>query len=59
MEHQTSDANSIFQFKDAVMTISPDGKWRCVIPQGITQAIRSGNVENLEQFLTEFAAVNG
>lgn len=59
MELQTNDANFVFQFEDAVMTIFPDGNWHCVIPQGITQALRSGNVNNLEQFLNDFAAANG
>jgi hypothetical protein len=58
VEHQASDANFLFQYKDAVMTVFPDGSWRCVIPQGYTQAIRSGNLNNLERFLQDFAAAN-
>jgi hypothetical protein len=57
-EIPTTDANHVFQFKDAVMTIFPNGNWRCVNPQGLTQAIRQGNVNNLEKFLQDFAAVN-
>jgi hypothetical protein len=59
IEHATSGANFVFQFKEAFMTIFPDGNWRCVSPQGLTQAVRQGNVNNLEKFLQDFAAVNG
>jgi hypothetical protein len=58
IEHETSDANFIFQYKDAIMTIFPDGSWRCVMPLGLTQATSEGNVNNLEQFLKDFAALN-
>jgi hypothetical protein len=57
-ELATSDANFVFQFRDATMTIFPDGSWRCVIPQGLTEAISQGNVNNLEQFLKDFALAN-
>jgi hypothetical protein len=59
IEHATSDANFVFQFKDAVMTIFPNGNWRCVSPHGLTQAVHQGNVNNLEKFLQDFAALNG
>ena len=58
IEHPTSDANFVFQFKDTIMTIFPNGNWRCINPQGLTQAIRQGNVNNLQKFLQDFAAVN-
>ncbi len=58
IEHATSDATFVFQYKDAIMTIFPDGSWRCVSPQGLTQAVSKGNVNNLEEFLNEFAAAN-
>jgi hypothetical protein len=57
-EHETSDANFVFQCKDAIMTIFPDGSWRCVTPQGLSQAASKGNVNGLEKFLNEFAAAN-
>jgi hypothetical protein len=57
-EHPTSDANFVFQFKDAVMTIFPDGSWQCVNPHGLTAAMSRGNVNNLEQFLKAFALAN-
>jgi hypothetical protein len=58
IEHTTSDANFAFQYKDAIMTIFPDGSWRCVIPRGLMQTTSEGNVNNLEQFLNEFALAN-
>jgi hypothetical protein len=58
IEHATLDANFAFQFKDAVMTIFPNGSWRCVSPERLTQAVRQGNVNELEEFLRDFAAVN-
>jgi|GEM_PF-5294114 len=58
IEHQTSDATFLFQFGDAMMTIFPNGNWRCVIPQGLTQAVRRGSANNLEQFLKDFATAN-
>jgi hypothetical protein len=58
IEHTTYDANFAFQYKDAIMTIFPDGSWRCVMPQGLTQAVSTGTVNNLEKFLTDFAALN-
>jgi hypothetical protein len=57
-ELATSDANFAFQYQDALMTIFPDGSWRCVIPQGLTEAISQGNVNNLDQFLKAFALAN-
>jgi hypothetical protein len=57
-EHETSDANYIFQFKDAVMTIFADGSWECVMPNGLTQTTSRGTVNNLEQFLKDFAVAN-
>jgi hypothetical protein len=58
IEHQTMDATFVFQCRDAILTVFPDGSWKCVIPQGVTQAIRQGTVHNLEQFLNDFAAAN-
>ena len=58
IEHQTQDATFLFQCGDAMMTIFADGNWRCVVPQGLTQAVRQGSVNNLEQFLKDFAAAN-
>jgi hypothetical protein len=58
LEHQTSDEAFVFQNRDAIMTIFPDGSWRCTIPQGLTQAIRQGSVHTLERFLAEFAVAN-
>ena len=57
-ELATFDANFVFQYKDAVMTIFPDGSWRCVIAQGFVQTVSEGNVNNLEQFLKDFALAN-
>ncbi len=58
-EHPTSDTNFVFQFKDAIMTIFPDGSWRCVGPATrLTKVITQGKVHNLEKFLQDFAAVN-
>ncbi len=58
VEYKTSDATFVFQFRDACMTVFPDGSWRCTIPQGLTQAISEGSVSTLEKFLKEFAAAN-
>jgi hypothetical protein len=58
IEIPTSNTTSMFQLRDATMTIFPNGNWRCVSPQGLTQAVRNGNVNNLEKFLQDFAAVN-
>jgi hypothetical protein len=54
----SQDNTRQFQNGDAVMTIFPNGNWRCVARQGLTQAVRQGSVSNLEQFLKDFAAVN-
>ncbi len=58
IEHQTSDATFLFQFGDAMMTVFPNGNWRCVAPQSMTQAVRQGSMNNLGQFLKDFAAAN-
>jgi hypothetical protein len=58
IEHPTSDATFVFQYKDAVMTIFPDGSWQCLGPYGLPQAVSRGTVNNLEQFLNEFSAAN-
>ena len=58
IEIPTTDANFVFQFKDTVMTIFPNGNWHCATPQGLSDAIGQGNVNNLEKFLQDFAAVN-
>jgi hypothetical protein len=58
IEHETSDATFVFQYKDAIMTIFPDGSWDCVMPRGLTQMTGRGIVNNLEMFLKEFAALN-
>jgi len=57
-ELKTSDANFVFEYKDAIMTISPDGSWLCEMPKGLTQEVSRGNVNNLEKFLKDFADLN-
>ena len=57
-ELKTSGANSVFEYKDSVMTIFPDGSWQCATPKGLTQAISHGKVKDLEKFLQDFAAAN-
>jgi len=57
-EIPTGDANHIFQYGDTVMTVFPDGSWRTATPDGLKQQIRSGNLNNLEQFLNDFSAIN-
>lgn len=56
IEHETSDATLLFQFRDATMTIFPDGSWRCSMSQGLI--LGEGSVNNLEQFLRDFAAAD-
>ncbi len=58
LEHQTLDATFVFQNRDAVMVIYPNGNWRCTIPQGLTTAKGEGSVHNLEQFLKDYEAAN-
>jgi hypothetical protein len=57
-ERETSDGNFVFQYKHAIMTIFPDGSWQCVIPHGLTRTTSRTHVNNLEQFLNDFAALN-
>lgn len=59
-EHQSLSANLLFQNRDAVMTIFPDGSWECKFHEGFTETERvlRGSVHNLEQFLRDFAEVN-
>jgi hypothetical protein len=56
-EHQTSNATYLFQNRDAMVTIFPNGSWRCT-RQGSALVVRKGSVNNLEQFLNEFAVCN-
>jgi hypothetical protein len=52
-------ANSVWRFRDTMMTIEPNGDWHCEGPHtNLTVGIATGNVNNLEQFLREFAAEN-
>jgi hypothetical protein len=55
-----SDGTSMFQRGDTIMTIFPDGNWRCVSPDGL-QGERNfwGNdVNDLKEFLEKFVAAN-
>ena len=56
--HQTTDATSVFQNRDAILTVLPNGSWECISSQGFTQRIRRGTVLNLKRFLNDFAAPN-
>jgi hypothetical protein len=59
MERQASGSNLVFQFKDAIMTIFPNGNWRCVAPQTrLVQGVAQGKVSQLEKFLQGWAAAN-
>ena len=58
VEVPTSDATFVFQFGDAVMTIFPDGSWRCVNTHRLVQRVAEGKLALLEKFLREFAAAN-
>ena len=58
IEIPTSDANHLFQRKNATMTIFPDGRWECVAPVRGRQEVSRGNLNGLEKFLQDFAAVN-
>lgn len=57
-EVPTSDASLVFQFGDAIMTIFPDGSWRCLNAHRLVQNIRAGKLVELEKFLQDFAAAN-
>jgi hypothetical protein len=54
----TSDANHVFQFRNATMTIFPNGNWECVTPVRGRQQVSRGSLNGLEKFLQDFAAVN-
>jgi hypothetical protein len=58
LELPTSDANHVFQCKDAVMTIFPDGSWQCEIPQRLSKSISTGKVHHLDEFLNQFVTDN-
>jgi hypothetical protein len=58
IEIPTSNATFLFQFKDAKMTIFPDGSWRCVAPKRLVKGIAEGKLALLEKFLQDFAAAN-
>jgi len=54
----TSNANRVFQFDDALLTIFPDGGWTVEQPLGIEFTKHQGTINNLETFLEVFAAAN-
>jgi hypothetical protein len=59
VEVSSPNANTVYQFKDAVMTIFPNGSWRCVGPKSrLTTGVAVGNVNNLELFLQAWANAN-
>jgi len=58
IEIPTSDATFRFQFKDATMTIFPDGSWHCVAPNRLVHDVAQGKLALLEKFLRDFAAAN-
>jgi hypothetical protein len=58
VEMPTTNANHVFQFQEVVMTIFPNGNWRCVAPNRLVEEVRTGTVHNLEKFLTDFGEAN-
>lgn len=59
VEQQTSDAHFVFHFKDAVMTVFPNGNWRCVAPRTrLVKGVAQGKVGQLESFLQTWATAN-
>jgi hypothetical protein len=58
IELKTSGASSVFEYKDAIMTIFPDGSWMCAVPGGFKENVGHGKVKDLEKFLKDFAAAN-
>lgn len=59
VEVSPSGANTVYQFQDAIMTIFPNGNWRCIGPESrLTTGAASGNVNNLEKFLQDWANAN-
>ncbi len=58
IEIPTSNANFLFQFKDATMTVFPDGSWRCFAPRRLVGDVAAGNLALLEKFLQDFSAAN-
>jgi len=57
-EYQTSDATFLFQFRNATMTIFPNGNWHCEMTKGVTKTFSKGTVNNLDKFLKDFAVIN-
>jgi hypothetical protein len=57
-EVRTSDATFAYRCQDAVMTIFPDGSWRCEIPQGFSMSISTGKFGQLDAFLKQLVADN-
>lgn len=59
VEQQTSDANFVFQFKDAAITVFPNGNWRCVAPETrLVKGVAQGKVGQLDKFLQTWATAN-
>lgn len=53
-----TNANRVFQFKDVLLTIFPDGRWTCDQPQGVIFTKHKGTLSQLENFLAAFAVAN-